>query len=56
MTGDGADVIIIKIEIKYTINVIHLNYPEGFPDGSEGKESACSAGDLDLIAGSERSP
>ena len=28
----------------------------GFPGGSEGKESACSAKDLDLIPGSERSP
>ena len=28
----------------------------GFPGGSEGKESACSARDLDLIPGSERSP
>ena len=28
----------------------------GFSDGSDGKESACSAGDLDLIPGSEISP
>ena len=28
----------------------------GFPHGSEGKESACNAGDLDLIPGLERSP
>ena len=26
------------------------------PGGSDGKESACSAGDLDLIPGSGRSP
>ena len=28
----------------------------GFPGGSVGKESACSAGDPGLIHGSERSP
>ena len=27
-----------------------------FPDGSDGKESACNAGDLSLIPGSGRSP
>ena len=29
---------------------------EGFPGGSDGKEFACNAGDLGLIAGSGRSP
>ena len=28
----------------------------GFPGGSEVKASACNAGDLDSIPGSERSP
>ena len=28
----------------------------GFPSGSDGKESACNAGDLGLIPGSGRSP
>ena len=28
----------------------------GFPDGSDGKESACSAGDPGLIPGLGRSP
>ena len=28
----------------------------GFPDGSEGKESACNAGDPGLIPGLGRSP
>ena len=28
----------------------------GFPDGSNDKESACNAGDLDLIPGLGRSP
>ena len=27
-----------------------------FPGGSDGKDSGCSAGDLDLIPGSRRSP
>ena len=29
---------------------------EGFPGGSDGKASACNAGDLGLIPGSGRSP
>ena len=29
---------------------------KGFPGGSDGKESACNAGDLDLIAGLRRFP
>jgi len=33
-----------------------LKYASGFPDGSYGKESAPSAGDLGLIPGSRRSP
>ena len=28
----------------------------GFPGGSDGKESACNAGNLGLIPGSEKSP
>jgi len=30
--------------------------PEGFPGGSDGKESACSVGDLGSIPGLGRSP
>ena len=29
---------------------------EGFPDGSDSKESTCNAGDLGLIPGLGRSP
>ena len=29
---------------------------QGFPGGSDGKESMCHAGDLGLISGSGRSP
>ena len=32
------------------------SYKPGFPSGSVGKDSACNAGDLGLIPGSERSP
>ena len=34
-------------------NIMHLM---GFPGGSDGKESACSAGDTGSIPGSGRSP
>ena len=37
----------------------HLNYMythQGFPGGSDGKEFACTLGDLDLIPGLGRSP
>ena len=33
-----------------------IDYCEGFPGGSDGKESACSTGDLGLIPGLGRSP
>ena len=31
----------------------YVNYKLGFPGGSNGKESACNAGDLGLIPGQE---
>ena len=33
-----------------------LYFERGFPDGSDGKESACTADDPGLIPGSGRSP
>ena len=33
-----------------------ISYELGFPDGSEGKASACNAGDLGSIPGLGRSP
>ena len=33
-----------------------LYFPLGFPGGSEGKESACNAGDLGSISGWARAP
>ena len=35
---------------------LNTNIFNGFPSGSEGKESACSVGDQGLILGSGRSP
>ena len=32
------------------------SFPKGFPDSSDGKESACIAGDTSSIPGSGRSP
>ena len=37
-------------------NLVFLNLCEGFPGGSAGKESACTAGDLGLVPGLGRSP
>ena len=50
------EVIIFKV-IQIQI-LLFINYKEkgGFPGGSEGKVSACSAGDPGLIPGSGRSP
>ena len=42
------------ISIK-SFKIIHANY-KGFPSDSVDKESACNAGDMNLIAGSGRSP
>ena len=35
---------------------IHTTMKQGFPGGSDGKESACNAGDMGLIPGLGRSP
>ena len=51
----------VEAELRTTSNLpgryIALDMPaEGFPCGSAGKESTCSAGDLGLIPGLGRSP
>ena len=33
----------------------HFTYHEGFPGGSDGKESTCNVGDLGSVPGLERS-
>ena len=47
-------------EYKCRVFKMHLKLRDqqlrGFPDGSDSKESACTAGDLGLIPGSGRSP
>ena len=47
------------VGIRFTIwatREVHLYHEVGFPGSSNGKESACSAGDLGLIPGLGRSP
>ena len=36
--------------------ILYSGMFQGFPGGSDGKESACNAGDLGLISGLGRSP
>ena len=42
--------------LRFNIFFFFLAFYSGFPDGSDGKESACNAGDLCLIPGVGRSP
>ena len=35
---------------------VQINKYKGFPDGSDGKESACNARDMGSVPGSGRSP
>ena len=41
---------------NYYFTVLEVRSSRGFPRSSVGKESACNAGDLGLISGSERFP
>ena len=43
-------------QIFYTTEINHLFIQRGFPDGSDGKESACNAGELSSIPKLGRSP
>ena len=49
------DCLLIKCYKCYTVNLITKDLP-GFPGGSDGKESACNAGDQGSIPESGRSP
>ena len=50
---ETISILIEKYRFEYTLYVyIYV----GFPGGSDGKESAFNAGDLDSIPGSRRSP
>ena len=40
----------------WALFIIKQGHSMGFPGGSDGRESACNVGDLDLVPGLERSP
>ena len=42
--------------LHWQVDAQPLDHPECFPDGSDGKESACNSGDQGLIPGLGRSP
>ena len=46
---------VVLLELGWT-HVIFIICTQGFPGGSDGKESACNSGDPSLIPRSERSP
>ena len=47
----GAEFVSIKlVEVTFRGMQLHVE-TQGFPDASESKESACNAGNLDLIPG-----
>ena len=45
-----------QVKIDHFLLCLSLPFDIGFPGGSDGKESACNARDLDSITGSGRSP
>ena len=47
---------VVEVGRDTLIFIDHLHSSGGFPGGSDGKESACNAGDLDLIPRLGRSP
>ena len=49
-------VMVVMILVKVMVGFIVMIVMRGFPGGSDGKESACNAGDLGSIPGSDRSP
>ena len=46
----------VMYEDSVNISSVSAGINLGFPGGSDGKESACNAGDSGLIPGSGRSP
>ena len=46
----------LKINTPVVFKLVALCIMMGFPNGSDGKESACNTGDLGLIPGLGRSP
>ena len=55
-TGNAGDPGLIPGKIPWRRNRLPTLVFLGFPGGSDGKESACNAGDLGLVPGLERSP
>ena len=51
--GKSKQLIFVSVSLKYSSFTLLC---EGFPGGSDGKKSACSAGDPGSIPGSGRSP
>ena len=52
---------LVLMDIWYVLSIecfplAYILYKTGFPSGSDGRESACNAGDPGLIPGSGRSP
>ena len=52
-TGEFDEMTVVQHEFLKCSKYI---YNKGFPGDSDGKESACNAGNLDSIPGSGRSP
>ena len=48
----------LRVDLDHNAGLLRykLVLTTGFPGGSDGKESSCNAGDLDLIPGLGRSP
>ena len=45
------DSVFVCVLVVPSVNFQKYVFNKGFPDGSNGKESACNAGDLDSIPG-----
>ena len=59
MAVSGGHPLLVSLKKGKNATYLELMFPRrkmGFPSGSDGKESACNAGDLDLILGSGRCP
>ena len=54
MPGSSVQVVLKQWEVKGLDKILTRSH-QGFPSGSEGKESACHAGDLGSVPGSGRS-
>ena len=54
--GEKVGRIYLQALISYWLMAYFTRYKQGFPDDSDGKESACNVGDLGSIPGLGRSP